>query len=213
MNRLPGGFLIAIEGLDGAGKTTLSHAVAKRLEADGYSVLQTRQPGGTPFGEKIRRLLHDAEKRPVPLAEYLLFAADRAEHMASVIEPALAEGRVVISDRMGDSSLAYQGYGSGVDLEFIRFVNNRALKGKAADFTIYVRLDSENVQARIGARGENKTSFEREKEEFFNRVARGFDELYKEPHDNQCVLNASLVPDALAEEAYKALKNYMQLRG
>jgi len=206
MNRLPFGFLVAIEGLDGAGKTTLAHALAKRLEEEGYSVVLTRQPGGTPFGEKIRRLLHDAEKRPVPLAEYLLFAADRAEHMETTVLPALREGKIVISDRMGDSSLAYQGYGSGVDKDFIRLVNAKALQEKTADLTIYLRLAPEAVQSRIGVRGKEKTSFEREHSLFFTRVAEGFDALYQEPRANLCVFDALLAPSVLAEKAYADMR-------
>src|SRR5690349_10884951 len=108
---VPGGFFISIEGIDGAGKSTISTLLAEKLQESGYAVLLTREPGGTVVGAKIRELLISSPTGLAAEAGFLLFAADRAEHVHAVVQPALAAGKIVISDRFSDSSLAYQGYG------------------------------------------------------------------------------------------------------
>ena len=203
MNRLPKGFLIAVEGLDGVGKTTLCEKLAKKIEQNEYPVIQTRQPGGTALGKEIRHILHESLERPTPLAEYFLLAADRAQHMSTLILPALNDHKIVISDRMGDSSLAYQGYGRGIDLDFIRYVNNKAMQGHMPDLTIYVRLDFSEALNRLKTRGTKATAFEKESHAFFKRVAEGFETLYATPIPQLLVLEGTQTPDILADQAYQ----------
>ena len=132
------GILITLEGPDGAGKTTQANLLQRRLELLGHTVVRTREPGGDAVGEKVRAmLLHD---KMTPEAEFLLFAASRAQNVADVIEPALAAGAVVLCDRFIDSSIAYQGYGRGLSVDFITAANAYATKDmEASSFHAKVR--------------------------------------------------------------------------
>ena len=127
MKKKTNGFLICVEGIDGSGKSLFAQSLAKELGKKGYPTLLTREPGGTPLGERIRELLFDKKTPPCHKAEYLLFAASRAQHCHQLIAPALAEGTIIISDRMADSSLVYQGYIRGLSVDFIRSVNTWAM--------------------------------------------------------------------------------------
>lgn len=200
MNRLRQGFWIVFEGIDGVGKSTLIDSVSKELERRGYPVVRTGEPGGTPLGREIRQQLHFSQDHPVPLAEYLLFAADRAQHMSRIVLPALAAKKVVICDRSADSSLAYQGFGRGVDRDLIMLVNARAMQGISPDRVFYLRLTPEEALKRREARGEVLTSFEREKRAFFERVTNGFETVFA-GRKNVTILDAVLDPTRLARIA------------
>jgi len=130
--------LITFEGIDGAGKSTLAKILANNLEQKNYNVVLTKEPGGTPLGEYIRKILLDQEMDA--LSEFLLFASDRHTHVKEVIVPALNKGAIVISDRYHDSSVAYQGYGRNLSLEFIEFVHNKVLEGIMPELTILVDI-------------------------------------------------------------------------
>ena len=130
------GYLITVEGIDGAGKTTQMSSLAAALEAHGYPVLTTREPGATRLGEEVRRLLLDTDIALTPDAELFLFLADRAEHVARVIAPALAAGTIVLCDRFSDSTVAYQGYGRQADIARIRRLDAESRGGIAADLTL-----------------------------------------------------------------------------
>lgn len=171
------GKLITFEGIDGSGKSTLSKAVYEKLLNQGFSVLLTKEPGATEFGKTLRKMLQESEVKIDPKAEFLLFAADRAQHIEQVVLPALKAGKIVISDRMADSSLAYQGYGRNLDKEIINKVNSWAMQGLKPDLTIYIKIDYETAIGRIKKRDEKLTNFEKEKTEFFQRVIQGFDEI------------------------------------
>src|SRR5438105_480243 len=118
------GLLIAFEGIDGSGKTTAMRTLYEKLRAQGYAVLMTKEPGGTDVGKQLRAMVQSMAGRIAPATEFLLFAADRAEHMHTVIQPALRTGVIVLCDRMADSSIAYQGYGRGIDMQMIRQINS-----------------------------------------------------------------------------------------
>ena len=142
---VPRGVFITLEGPDGSGKSSLLPRLAAVLRAGGCEVVTTREPGSTPLGEEIRRLVLDTEPRidRTGLADALLFAASRAQHVAEVIRPALARGAVVVCDRFADSSLAYQGHGSGLPMDELRAVQRFATGGLVPDLTILLDLPVE----------------------------------------------------------------------
>ncbi len=177
------GLLIAIEGIDGSGKSTLAKSLASFFTQQQLPTLLTKEPGGTPLGLVLRHAIHEKKGAVCPRAEFLLFAADRAQHMEHVIEPHLQQGYIVISDRMGDSSLVYQGYGRGLDHAMIKNINEWAMKGIKPDITVHVQVDVDIAMQRIIARQEKMTSIEQEAREFFARLSTGFDQLYANRHD------------------------------
>ena len=163
---------ITLEGGEGVGKTTQQALLALQLRQAGYPCLCTREPGGTALGEALRELLLHGDPL-TPLAELLLYAADRAEHVNKVIAPALAVGQVVICDRFTDSTLAYQGYGRGLNLEQIRQLNHLATGGLQPQLTLWLDLAPE-----VGlARSRLGDKLEQEHLEFHRRVYRGFQAL------------------------------------
>ncbi len=163
---------ITLEGGEGAGKTTQQSLLAEQLRQEGYACLCTREPGGTALGKALRELLLHGDPM-TPLAELLLYAADRAEHVSKIIAPALAAGQVVICDRYTDSTLAYQGYGRGLDLGQIRQLNHLATGGLQPDLTLWLDLAPE-----VGlARSRLGDKLEQEHLEFHRRVYQGFQAL------------------------------------
>jgi dTMP kinase len=172
------GLLIAVEGIDGCGKSTLAKSLASFFTQQQLPTLLTKEPGGTPLGQVVRHAIHEKKGAVCPRAEFLLFAADRAQHMEHVIEPHLRKGYVVISDRMGDSSLVYQGYGRGLEHSMIMTINQWAMKSLKPDITIHVKVDVAVAMQRIIARHEKMTAIEQEAHEFFEKLSNGFDQLY-----------------------------------
>lgn len=160
--------LITFEGIDGAGKSTLAKILANNLEQKNYNVVLTKEPGGTPLGEYIRKILLDQEMDA--LSEFLLFASDRHTHVKEVIVPALNKGAIVISDRYHDSSVAYQGYGRNLSLEFIEFVHNKVLEGIMPELTILV-----DIPVNIGfGRLKTKDRIEKLGEDYLEKVRYGY---------------------------------------
>lgn len=172
------GILISVEGIDGSGKSTLVHYLAAWLQKRGHQALATKQPGGTRFGVLLREILQNKPVNFVPRAEYLLFAADRAQHSAEIVIPALQAGTIVISDRMADSSLAYQGYGKGENLEMIDRINRWAMSDVEPHLIFYLRIDPQEALRRILERG-SVTAFEKEQLPFMKKVVAGFDEIFR----------------------------------
>jgi len=181
LRHLPRGILIALEGIDGSGKTTLAHNLFTLLQEKHFNVILTREPGATALGKEVRELIHH---QIIPLsghAQYLLFAADRAQHFSEVIIPGLQEKKIIISDRMADSSLAYQCYGNGLDLEMVRTINAWTMNNISPDITIFVRVPVPVALERVNKRG-NVSAYEKQ-ETFLHNVAQGFEELYKNRND------------------------------
>ena len=169
------GKLIVFEGLDASGKSTQARLLARRLGESGYDVVATREPGGTPIAESVRGLL--LEKRHgamLPLSELLLFIVSRAQNTHEVVLPALRAGRTVVASRYRLSSLAYQGYGRGLDLDLIRRLNEAATCGTVPDVTFLIDVPAEFTLRRKADRGDR---IEVESIEFHRRVRRGFFEL------------------------------------
>ncbi|MCS7068824.1 MAG: dTMP kinase [Meiothermus sp.] len=186
------GLFLTFEGPEGAGKTTQTRLLAAWLEAQGYPVVQTREPGGTRLGQAIRGLLLHQEAMCAE-AEYLLYSADRAEHMQTLIRPALLKGQVVLCDRWLDSSLAYQGYGRGLDLGWLHQVAQGATQGVKPHKTFLFDLPPEVGLQRF----EGRDRLEREPLEFHRRVRQGYLELARAEPERFVVLDATQTPEAL----------------
>jgi dTMP kinase len=169
------GKLIVFEGIDGSGKTTQMQILGRRLERQGFPVVYTREPGGTRVGESIRGILLDPLYREMePQTEALLYAAARAQHVAQLLQPALAAGKVVLCDRFLGSSLAYQGFGRGLSLEFIDHINNLATGGLKPDLVLIFDLSPCLCLKRIGAQVNELDRLEREEMAFHRRVREGY---------------------------------------
>ncbi len=169
---------ITLEGPDGSGKTTQSRLLAGWMQEQGYPVLLVREPGGTAIGERVRDILHDpAHVGMTPWAEVFLFCASRAQLVAEVIRPSLAANRIVLCDRYADSTLAYQGYGRGLDLESLRTVLRLATGGLTPDLTFCLDVPPEEGLARRLRGGGEWNRLDQEALEFHRRVRAGYLEL------------------------------------
>lgn len=201
MKTIPHGFLISIEGIDGSGKSSLAKNMHQKLKS--YNCILTKEPGGTPLGEKIRSILLDKDAQMCAKAEFLLFAASRAEHFNKLVIPALHRGSIVISDRMADSSVVYQGYARGLDIQIINTVNTWAMNDVTPHLTFYLKLSVEKAVERIKKRNIELTSFEQE-EAFIHKTLEGFEELFKK-RDNVVILDATKSPEVLADQAVQEI--------
>ncbi len=207
MSRVPDtGRLIAFEGTEGAGKSTQLQRAAETLRAEGHRVAVTAEPGSTPLGRHLRELmLHDRGAPPVPLAELFLYLADRAQHVVEVIEPALADGSIVLTDRFFASTIAYQGYGRGLDLVSL----TRADAWARADLQPHLTLLLD-VPVRIGlerARGHDR--FHAELEAFHERVRQGFHAQAAADPDAWQVIDATLPPSAVQAQVLAAIRTWI----
>jgi dTMP kinase len=194
-----GGMLIAVEGGEGSGKSTQAALLAVWLRERGVAVTTTHEPGATHFGAQVRRILLDsADGALTPRAEALLFAADRAHHVDTVIRPALERGEVVITDRYVDSSLAYQGAGRALSVDDIRRLSRWATSGLLPDLTILLDVDPEIGLERARTGGREQDRLERESLEFHQRVRRAFRALADSAPDRYLVVNADRRPEGVA---------------
>jgi dTMP kinase len=185
-----GGLFIAFEGGDGAGKSTQAAAVQARLEALGRTVVRTREPGGTPVGEKLRALVLEHGHGDIDArTEALIFAASRAAHVRQVIVPALERGETVLCDRFIDSSVAYQGAGRGLGLDAVRDLNLWATDGILPDLTVLLDVDPERGRDRRAAGGA-EDRMESEPDDFHSRIRAAFLELAAARPEHYLVLDA-----------------------
>ena len=182
---------ITFEGIDGVGKSTQVELLIAHLESQGKTVCRTHEPGGTELGVEIRHLLLHRKGEVAPRAEALLYAADRAHHVATKIRPALERGEVVVSDRYMDSSIAYQGSGRHLGFDQIRELSMFAADGLLPDLTVLLDLDAGAAQARRNKTGEAPDRLEREKIEFFETVRQAFLDLAKTEPQRWLVVDAS----------------------
>jgi dTMP kinase len=199
------GRLISVEGLDGAGKTTLIGALAGALSERGRDVSVLREPGGVALSERIRALVTDPELTVGARAEALLYAAARAQLVAERLRPLLDAGRWVLLDRFVDSSLAYQGAGRELGVEEIRRLNAFGTDGLAPDRTLLLRIDPAEGLARAAGRRGDADRLEREEPAFFERIAAAYDALAAAEPERIAVIDAAREPSAVLADALRAL--------
>src|SRR3954451_2702418 len=199
------GRLITVEGVDGAGKTTLVVALARALGERGRPVTVLREPGGVELSERIRTLVKDPSLHVDPRAEALLYAAARAQLAAEALLPRLAAGEWLLLDRFVDSSLAYQGGGRALGLPEIAAINDFATGGLRPDRTLLLRIDPDAGLARAGDRGEAADRLEREAGAFFAATAAAYDTLADDEPDRVAVIDASQPPERVLTDALAAL--------
>lgn len=198
---------ITLEGAEGSGKSTQIAGIVRWLAAAGHAPVTTREPGGTAIGSQIRAVLLDPDNSGlVPMAELLLYVADRAQHVESVIRPALAEGRVVVCDRYFDATLVYQGYARGLDRETIRRLHRLACRDLMPDLTLLLDLDPEIGLARAWQRIDSdaaharESRFEKERLAFHRRVRDGYLALAESAPARFAVIDAAGPPEAVARQ-------------
>jgi len=197
-------FFLAFEGPEGAGKSTQIQHLARRIEAEGYTVRMTREPGGTATGDRIRDILLNTNLDITPMSEFLLYAAARAQHVEEVIAPTLRQGTIVLCDRYAASSVAYQGYGRGLDPSWVASVNDAATQGFMPDCTLLLDLPPEQGLARVANRGA-ADRLERADLAFHTRVREGFLTLAR--HDARwTVLDATTGVDTLASQVWDVVR-------
>lgn len=182
------GLFITFEGPDGCGKTTQMKLLAKYFEKKGKEVVLTREPGGKGLGEKVREILLNYDGEVSDRCESFLFLADRAQNIDIIVNPAVKEGKIVLCDRHIDSTVAYQGYGRGLNIDRINMLNNLATNGKKPDLTLVFDVDVETSMKRVG---KEKDRMESAGIDFHNRVRKGYLELAKQEPKRIKVLDAT----------------------
>ena len=199
---------VTIEGPEGSGKSSVTKEVVKKLEAEGYEVVLTREPGGTPIAEQIRNVILDKGNTLMdPMTEALLYAASRRQHLVEKVWPLSKQGKIVISDRFLDSSLAYQGGARGLGIDKILALNQYATDGYYPELTLLFDLDPRIGLARIAANKNREVNrLDLEKIEFHDSVRKTFLALAERFKDRYVVLDASKPFDEVVEDAYNAIK-------
>jgi dTMP kinase len=204
------GRLITIEGIDGAGKSTLADSLLRELSTRGLPVELLRDPGGVETSERIRALVKDRELAFSPRTEVLLYAAARAQLVEQLIEPLLSGGTVVLLDRFVDSSLAYQGAGRGLGLEAVRDVNHFATGSLAPDRTLLLRISPAEGRKRQRQRSGTVDRLEGEGVAFYAAIASGYEQLARAEPERIRVLDASLPPQEVLQAALAALADLLE---
>lgn len=191
---------ITFEGSEGSGKTTQIKLLAEYLEAQGKSVIVTRQPGGTEIGTQIRQVLHDVNNKAMTsTAEILLYSADRAQHVEELINPALAEGTIVLCDRYTDSTFAYQGYGRGLDLDDLKMITQFATGGLKPDLSFFLYVDVEEGLRRRQVGNLEMNRMDLQKKAFYERVEQGYRALIAGDPDRWVEIDASVSIEAVQQ--------------
>lgn len=196
------GLFITFEGADGCGKTTQMSMLSDYLKTNGYDVVLTREPGAKGLGEKVREILLNYDGEVSDRCESFLFLADRAQNIDVIVEPAIKQGKIVLCDRHIDSTVAYQGYGRGLDIERINLLNNLATNGKKPDITFVFDIDVETSMSRVG---KEKDRMESAGVEFHNRVRHGYLELAKKEPERIKVIDASRSIEEIHKEVVKII--------
>ena len=203
------GRLITIEGIDGAGKSTLAAGLLDALKTRGLDVLLLREPGGVAAAERIRELVIDPDLHVTARAEALLYAAARAQLVEEAIEPQLTAGRWLVLDRFIDSSLAYQGGGRELGIDAVRAINEFALRTARPDRTLLLTVDRQTGRSRSHGRARGPDRLEREQDDFFERTAAAYERLGKEEPERIRRIDASQPPDRVLAAALKELADLL----
>ena len=208
------GFLVSLEGPEGAGKTSVLEALIPILEDSGVEVLTTREPGGVLIGEKIREVILDPSHTEMdPKTELLLYIASRRQHLVEKVLPALAAGKLVIMDRFIDSSVAYQGFGRGLDIDAIDWLNEFATDGLKPDLTLYFDIEVEEGLARIAANSDREVNrLDMEGLDLHRKVRQGYLSLIEREGNRIEKIDASLPLDQVIENTQQLLFDRMGLR-
>jgi dTMP kinase len=203
---------ITFEGPDGSGKSTQIASLAHYLREFGLVVLMTREPGGTPIGDQIRACLHDVNNAAMtPEAEILLYSASRAQLVAEVILPALSRGDIVLADRFADSTMAYQGYGRGLDLDDLAQITAFATRDLRPDLTFLLDIDVSEGLRRRETGGDEMNRMDKQTIAFYARVRAGYQELAAAEPDRWIVVDADRAPDLVQAEIRALLRQRLQL--
>lgn len=208
------GLFIVFDGIDGSGKSTQVNLLKERLEGQGFTVIKTREPGGTPGAEEIRNLLVTGEaNRWDGISELLLFAAARRNHIETLVKPALAEGKIVICDRFVASTIAYQGYGRQRNLDLIKQVMDIAIEDFTPDWTIFLTIDLEEGLRRATSRAGKELRFESMDLDFYRRVHAGYTAVYEKMIKVGCCteLNTTTYLNETDEECIKRISDWVHL--
>lgn len=203
---MSGGLFISVEGIDGVGKSTQLELLEEFLVAQGRKVMRTLEPGGTDLGQEIRHLLLHRKGDVAPRSEALLYAADRAHHVATKIRPALERGEVVLTDRYLDSSVAYQGVGRALDAAEVRAISMFAVENLLPALTILLDLPAEVARARRSKTGQEPDRLEREKVEFFEAVRQAYLEMAAREPERWLVIDASASIEVMHEQIRDRVK-------
>lgn len=211
-NKILRGKFITFEGIDGSGKSTQLRLIANDLRFRGLSVLTTQEPGGTPLGRKLRETFLETDETVDPLAELLLFAADRAQHVNFLIKPSLSEGKIVISDRYADATYAYQGAGRGFSQATIKQVIKLATDGLKPDLTLFFDLPVELALLRTNIRsdsGEQKNRMDKEKSDFYERVRAAYLELAAKESKRFRIISAEKSVEEVHAETLETINDFL----
>jgi dTMP kinase len=210
-----GGVFITFEGIDGCGKSTQLRLLASELRVRGVEVVTTREPGGTTLGQKLRAALLDVQEQVDPLAELLVFAADRAQHVRTLLRPALSANKVVMSDRYADATVAYQGAGRGFEPELISEIVRLATEGLTPDLTLLFDLSVPESAVRTRRRNAKKHSdrLDREHEEFHERVREAYLEIARANPDRVRVIDARGSVQETRGSVMRIVKPFLETRG
>lgn len=199
------GLFITFEGADGCGKTTQMNLLKDYLIQNGYEVVLTREPGAKGLGEQLREILLNYDGEVADRCESFLFLADRAQNIETIVIPAIKQGKIVLCDRHIDSTVAYQGYGRGLDLDEINYLNNIATGGIKPDLTYVFDVDVETSAKRVG---DEKDRMESAGKEFFNRVRNGYLELAKKEPQRIKVIDSTSSIEEVFQNVLKEFINF-----
>jgi dTMP kinase len=202
---------ITFEGPEGSGKSTQVRLLTERLAAQGLNVIAVREPGGTAIGDQIRDVLHDLKNHEMnPQAELLLYSASRAQLVAQIIRPQLERGSIVLCDRYADSTIAYQGFGRGLDLASLQAITQFATGGLRPDLSLYLDLDAERGLARRSASGEDWNRMDAQELAFYQRVCDGYGMLVAADPARWVQIDASQTIEAVQQAVYAAVLERLQ---
>lgn len=207
------GLFITFEGIEGSGKSSQLNLLTRRLRRMGWKVIQTREPGGTRFGNQIRRALLSVQNQGLdPRAELFLYLASRTQHLEEVILPALKKGSVVLCDRFSDATLAYQGFGRRLDMKTVRAAVDYAAKGVRPDLTLLLDLDVRAGLSRVHIRG-RADRLDREDVRFHQRVRNGYLRLARSNPRRIRVIDAARERNAVSRDIMEILGGFLPARG